>query len=62
MNPELIAGYSSALYSNTSRTKWLLVALLSGGLALDYVTRLALASVYPLFRRDLHSPIIKSAW
>lgn len=35
--------------------KWLLVALLSFGLAFDYLNRLTLFSVIPLWRADLHA-------
>jgi MFS family permease len=37
----------------TVRAKWFLVALLSTGLALDYLARLALFSVVPLWRGEL---------
>lgn len=33
--------------------KWLMVSLLSGGLAIDYLARLALFSVLPLVKKDL---------
>lgn len=39
----------------SNRSRWLLVALLSTGLAFDYASRLALFSVLPLWRNDLHA-------
>ena len=36
-----------------SRQKWVLVVLLSSGLALDYLARLGLHSVFPLLRKEI---------
>ncbi len=36
-----------------SRDKWVVVALLSAGLAVDYLTRIGIYSVFPLLRKEL---------
>src|SRR5215471_18358802 len=44
---------STATVARPRTRKWLLIVLLSSGLALDYFARLAIFSVLPLLRKDL---------
>ena len=43
----------TGIRSSDSRYKWLVVGLLSAGLAVDYLTRIGIYSVFPLLRKEL---------
>jgi predicted MFS family arabinose efflux permease len=45
----MLASFSPA----ETKGKWVVVGLLSGGLAVDYLTRLGIYSVFPLLRKEL---------
>lgn len=52
--PEVATPLANLQPNNTSNVrKWLVVFILSAGLGLDYLARLAINSVFPLLRQDL---------